>query len=150
MLNDTQVLRPCQTFANGSLDNIELSKTQLSKIVQLGGFLEYLGVPEPSKTTETPVTLAHPGLGSYKKELIKKDSAKWTKDLINFLVHVGDNNLSKGSGLTLPNNEIKDVMRVIKSLENKGILLKGTTRKIISQEKRFLRFLGPLLKAGLS
>ena len=70
--------------------------------------------------------------------------------MINFLVHVGDNNLSKGSGLTLPNNEIKDVMRVIKSLENKGILLKGTTRKIISQEKRFLRFLGPLLKAGLS
>ena len=31
---------------------------------------------------------------------------------------------SKGSGITLTNNKIKDIMKVIKSLENRGILLK--------------------------
>ena len=38
---------------------------------------------------------------------------------------------------------------VIKSLENRGILLKGTTRKITSQEGGFLNILRPLKAAGL-
>ena len=49
-----------------------------------------------------------------------------------------------GSGITLTNNEIKDIKEVIKSLKNKGILLKGTTRVITSQEEGFLNFLRPL------
>ena len=40
-------------------------------------------------------------------------------------------------------------MKVIKSLENRGILLKRTTRKITNQEGRFLNFLRPLMTAGL-
>ena len=34
-----------------------------------------------------------------------------------------------GWGITLTNNEIKDVMKVIKSLENREMLIKGTTKK---------------------
>ena len=37
-----------------------------------------------------------------------------------------------GSGIILRNNEIKDIMKVIKSLENRRILLKGTTIFIFS------------------
>ena len=44
------------------------------------------------------------------------------------------------SGITLTNNEIKDIMKVINSLENGGVLLKGTTRKITSQEGGFFCF----------
>ena len=40
-------------------------------------------------------------------------------------------------------------MKVIKSLENRGILLKGITRKINNQEGRFLNFLRPLMTAAL-
>ena len=40
-------------------------------------------------------------------------------------------------------------MKVIKSLENREILPKGTTRKIASQELGFLDFLRPLLTARL-
>ena len=40
-------------------------------------------------------------------------------------------------------------MKVIMSLENRGILLKGTTTKITSQEGRSLNFLWPLITAGL-
>ena len=39
-------------------------------------------------------------------------------------------------------------MKVIKSLEDRGILLKGTTRKITSQKGKFLNFLRPLMTAG--
>ena len=39
-----------------------------------------------------------------------------------------------GLGITLINNEIKDIMKVIRSLKNRGILLKGNTTKTPSQE----------------
>ena len=54
-----------------------------------------------------------------------------------------------GTGITLTNNEIKDIMKVIKFLENTGILLKGTTRKLTSQEGGFSSFLKLSMKAGL-
>ena len=54
-----------------------------------------------------------------------------------------------GSGITLTNNEIKYIMKVIKSLENRGVLLKGTATKITSQEGRILNFLRPLMTASL-
>ena len=40
-------------------------------------------------------------------------------------------------------------MKVIKSLENRGILLKGTTSNISIQEGGFLNFLRPLMGASL-
>ena len=39
LLTDTQVSKISKAFANGSSANIKFSKTQLSKIVQLGGVL---------------------------------------------------------------------------------------------------------------
>ena len=44
---------------------------------------------------------------------------------------------------------MKDIMKVITSLENRRILLKGTTRKITSQKGGFLSFRRPLMIAGL-
>ena len=55
----------------------------------------------------------------------------------------------KVSGITLTNNKIKDILKVVNSLENIGILIKGTTRKITCQEGGFLNFLRPLMTAGL-
>ena len=40
-------------------------------------------------------------------------------------------------------------MKITKSLENTGILLKGTSTKITSQEGGFLSFLRPLITTGL-
>ena len=39
----------------------------------------------------------------------------------------------KGSGTSVANNEVKYIIKVIRSLENRGILMEGTTRKIVSQ-----------------
>ena len=44
---------------------------------------------------------------------------------------------------------MKNIMEVIKSLENRGTLLKGTTTKIISQDRVFLSFPKSLKTAGL-
>ena len=45
------------------------------------------------------------------------------------------------SGLKLTNNKIKDI-KVIRFLENGGILLEVTTRKIAIQKGGFFSFLG--------
>ena len=39
LLTNSQVSRLCKAFANGSSANLKLSKTQLHKIGQSGGFL---------------------------------------------------------------------------------------------------------------
>ena len=52
--------------------------------------------------------------------------------------------------ITLTNSETKDIIKVFRSLESRGILSKGTTRNIISEEGGFLNFLKPLMAAGLS
>ena len=44
---------------------------------------------------------------------------------------------------------IKDIKKIIKSLENRGISLKGTTRKNNNQEGWFLNFLKPFMTSGL-
>ena len=48
-------------------------------------------------------------------------------------------------GITLTNYEIKYIMIVIKSLENREILLKRTIREIATPEGGFLNFLRPLV-----
>ena len=46
------------------------------------------------------------------------------------------------SGLTLTNKGIKDIAKVIRSLENRWISLKETTRKITGQKENFLVLVG--------
>ena len=45
------------------------------------------------------------------------------------------------SGITLANNEIKDIMKISKSLENRESLLKGT-KKLLVKKEDFSIFLG--------
>ena len=71
--------------------------------------------------------------------LLKKEQIDVKKDFT----------LSESSGIFLTNNEIKDVIKVIKYLEDRGILLKGTIRKINSLEGGFLNFLRSSMTAGL-
>ena len=44
LLTSMQVLRLCKAFGNESSANIKFSKTQMSKIVQSGGFLGLLNL----------------------------------------------------------------------------------------------------------
>ena len=69
-------------------------------------------------------------LNSYEKELSNIDTKKLNKN--NYtdseLNMIGKKiNEKFGLGIALTNNEIKDNLKVIKSLENRGILLQGTT-----------------------
>ena len=71
------------------------------------------------------------------------------QDLIWLVKRLERNFMNFGFRNNSKSNEIKDIMKVIKSLENRGILIKGTTTKMTSQEGEFLNFLRSLMTAGL-
>ena len=55
-----------------------------------------------------------------------------------------------GHGTTLTDNETRDIIKFIGSLENRDTLLKGTTEEVIIQERELLgNLLAPLMKVGL-
>ena len=57
---------------------------------------------------------------------------------------------SESSGIILTSNETKDIVKVVKSLENRAILSRRTSGKIISKEGGLLNFLDSLIKVSLS
>ena len=130
LLTDRQVSSLRKSFTNNSSADIKLSKTQLSKMVQLGGFLGKLlgpllkiGLPL-TKTVITPLAksvVIHLGLTA--------------------AASAGDAGIHKkilGSGnatLIISNNEIEDLIKIIKSLEDSGLLLKGVTETVQNKVK---------------
>ena len=139
-------------------------KTQLSKIAQsvefLFGSLNMICSGISSDLFNTPAE----GVFSLKKSLANKSKnigaeninnnviVDWRVCLLDKKIKIKKLKITSsvpGSEITLTNNEIKDIIKIIKSLENIGILLKGTTTKVTIQEGIFLNFLRPLVTAGL-
>ena len=91
-------------------------------------------------------------LQSYSKNLGNIDTIKYKNNKNNLFIDARLNIIGKKIKekfvlrITLTNNETKDMMKVIKSLENRRILIK---RVITSQKEEFLNFLRPLMTAGL-
>ena len=146
LLTNTQVSKIRKAFTNGSLANIKFSKTQLSKVKS--GEFNVLNLINPAEV-----------LCKMAKKTKDLSNKVWLDDVIK-IADVSRKFLPDpknilagctifGTGITLTNNEIKDIIKVIKSLENRGMLLKRITRKITSQEGGFLNFLRPLMTTGL-
>ena len=106
-------------------------------MIQSGGFVnKFLGAFfDPVKTIKEIINKAD--------KLSKKNvSLNHISEKVNFAKDVlWASTKTFGAGISLNNNEIKDIMKVIKALENRGILLRGTTRKISSQRGGVLNFL---------
>ena len=137
MLTNRQVANICKAFANHSSIDIKLSKTQLSKMIQSGGFLGNL-------------------LGKLAGPLIKVAMSLAKNVLaplgLSAAMSAIDGSIKKkrlGSGTTtliISNDEIDDILKIVKSLENSGVLLKGVSETIQHEAKEQRGgFLGMLL-----
>ena len=150
LLTSTQISKIRKAFVNGSSANIKFSKTHLSKKIQSGGFLGDLiaGIPQLMYLVGKEVLKKGISVG---KDAALMLAGKATEYYANKKINEVNKKFisSKSSGITLTNNEIKDIIKVIKSLKNRGILLKGATSKITSQERGRLNFLRPLVTTGL-
>ena len=112
LLTNTQVSRLCKTFANNASANIKLSRTQLYKIEQSGGFLgRLLG---PLLKTGLPL------IGNVPKPLPKSvlillgltAAASTTDAAIHKKMFASGTTILK-----ISNKEMNDIMKIIKSLK---------------------------------
>ena len=126
LLTNRQIPNICKAFAKNTSTDIKLSKTQLSKMIQSGGFSgNLLGkLAGPLMKVAMPLAknvLAPLGLtaamsainGSIKKKIL-------------------------GSGVTtliISNDEMDDILKIVKYLENSGVLLKGVSETIQHEAK---------------
>ena len=141
LLTNTQVLKLQKAFANNYLANIKLSKTQLHKIVQSGGFL---GRPL-GPLLKTGLLL----IGNVLKPLAKSVLIPLGLTAAASATDTAIHKRMFGSGFTtliISNDEMNDIMKIVKSLEESGLLIKGMSELIQHEAKEQKGgFLGMLL-----
>ena len=144
LLTNRQVANICKAFANHLSTDIKLSKTQLSKMIQSGGFLGRLLGPL--------LKIGLPLIKSVIKPLAKSVLIPLGLTAAASAADAGTYKKILGSGhnnntiLIISNNEMDDVLKIVKSLEDSGVLLKGV-RETIQHEAKEQRggFLSMLL-----
>ena len=161
LLTNRQVVKIRKAFAKNSSTDIKLSKTQLSKMIQSGGFLGCFlgpllktglplikGVIKPlAKSVLIPLGLTAAAASAADAGINKK------------VLGYGPKNTT----LIISDDEMFDILKIVKSLEDSGVLLKGVSETIQHEAKEqrggFLNmllgtlgasFLGDILSKGLS
>ena len=141
LLTNTHISTPLKPSANNSATNLKLSKTQLHRIGESGGLLGRLLGP----LLETGLSL----IGNLLKPLGK--SVLITTEL-TAAVSATDKAIHKKmfesefTTLIISNEEIEDIMRIIRFLEESGFLIKGISGTTKNEAKEQTGgFLGMLL-----
>ena len=132
LLTNRHVANIRKAFAKNTSIDIKLSKTQLSKMIQSGGFLgRHLG---PLLKTGLPL------IKSVIKPLAKSvliplglTAAASAADagIHKKILESGHNNTT----LVISSDEMDDILKIVKSLENSGVLLKGVSETIHHEAK---------------
>ena len=130
LLTDRQISSLLKSFANNSSADIKLSKTQLSKMMQWGEFLSRL--LGPFLKTGLPLI-----------KIVIKPLAKSVLIPLGFTAAAlaADAGIHKkilesgNTTLIISNNEMKDIIKIVKSFEDYGLLLKGVTGTVQNEIK---------------
>ena len=131
LLTDRQVSSIRKAFANNSSADIKFSKTQLSKMMQLGGFLGTLLGP-----------LLKAVLSLIKNILTPLAKSALIPLGLTAAASAADTRIHKkilGSGghttLIISNKDMEDLIKIVKSLEDSELLLKGVTESVQNEIK---------------
>ena len=151
LLTNRQVANLRKTFAKYTSTDIKLSKTQLSKMMQSGGFLgRHL---DPLLRTGLPLmkSVINPLAKSALVPLGLTAAASAADARIHKrILGSGHNN---NTILIISNDEMDDILKIVKSLEDSGVLLKGVRATIQNEAKEqrggFLSMLLGTLGASL-
>ena len=124
-LTQRQITKSRNNIENNMSTDIKLSKAQISKIIQSGGFLgKHLG---PLLKTGLPLL----------KSVIKPLGLLGLT-AASSAIDAGVQEKIYGSGITtlvISNEEMNDIMKIVQGLEDLNILLKGVTKTIKNETK---------------
>ena len=125
LLTNRRVSNLRKAFANNSSTDIKFSKSQLSKVTQSGGFLGRLF--GPLLKTRLPL------IKNLIKPLAKSVLISLALTAAASAADAGINKKILGLGnttLIISNNEIKDIIKIVKSLEDYGLLSEWVTETV--------------------
>ena len=129
LLTNRQVANLRKAFANNSSTDIELSKTQLSNI-KSGGFLSRLFGP----LLKTGLPLLKNVIKPLAKSVLIPLGLTETASAADAGIH--KKILDSGTPtLIISNNEMEDIIEIVKALEDSGLLLKEVIETIQNEEK---------------
>ena len=148
LLTHRQVSNLRKPFANNSLTDIKLSKTQLSKMIQSRGFLSRLLGP----LLKTGLPLIKNVIKALAESVLIPLGLTAAASAADAGIHkklLG----SRNTTLIVSSDEIEGIIKIVKSLENSGLLLEGvieTVQNEVKEQKgRFLSMLLGTLGAKL-
>ena len=131
LLTNRQVSNLRKAFANHLSADIKLSKTQLSKMIQSGGFLgRLLGL-----LLKTGLPLIKNVIKPLAKSVLIPLGLTVAASAADAGIHkkiLGSGNMTT---LIISNDEIEDIIKIVKSLEDSGLLLKGVTETVQNEVK---------------
>ena len=132
LLTNRQVSNLRKAFPNHLSADIKWSKTQLSQMIQLGGFLGRLlgpllkeGLPLIKNIIKILAKIVLTPLG------LTAAASAADIEIHKKMLGSGHNN----TVLIISNDEIRDIIKIIKSLEDSGLLLKGITKTVQNEVK---------------
>ena len=122
-LTNRQVSNLRKAFANYLLTDIKLSKTQLSKMIQSGGVLDKLLSP----LLRTRLPLMKSVIQPLAKSVLILLGLTAAASAADARIHKKFLGSGHNTTLIISNDEMEDILKIIKSLENFRILLKGVS-----------------------
>ena len=148
LLTERQASNLRNAFANHLSADIKLSKTQLSKMIQSGGFLSRLLGP----LLKTGLPLIKNVIKPLAKSVLIPLGLTAAASAADVGIHKkilgsGNRHSSSASHTTLivSNDEIEGIIKIVKSLEDSGLILDGVTEalqnEVKEQKERFLSML---------
>ena len=153
LLTNSQVANLRKAFANYLPTDIKLSKTQLSKMIQSGWFLGRLLGPLLRKGLPLVKNVIKTLAKSVLIPLGLTAAASAAEAGIHKKILESGHNHPSSTTLIISNNEIEDIIKIVKSLEDSGLLLKGVTETVQNEVKKqkggFLSMLLGTLGASL-
>ena len=143
LLTTRQNTKLCNAINNNLATDMKLSKAQIKKLIQSGGFLGKL----LSKLAGPLMKIAMPLARNVLTPLGLTAAMSAVDGGIQKKIH------GSGVKLIIEQEDMKDIMKIIKALENSGILLKGVSKTIKNETKEqrggFLSMLLGTLEASL-
>ena len=138
-LTTRQTTKIRNAFANNISTDIKLSKAQISKIIQSGeSFVSSLSNLGKKALTNVAILLASDNLPGLVSNLTSNAIKKFDKEIIG----KGAVKTVKRFTLFISNEGMNDIVRIIKSLEDSGVLIDGVAgtvkHEIKKQEGGFL------------
>ena len=131
LLTTRQNTKLRNTVNNNSATDINLSKAQIKKIIQSGGFLGKL----LSKLAGPLMIVASPLAKNVLASLSLTAAMSAIDGSIQKEIHGSGATKGTGVKLIIEQEDMYDIMKIIEALENSGILLKGVSKAIENETK---------------